>query len=73
MKECFTEADTGERRFCESKHVKGHVKDSLLTACMYWSDLRCIFELHLSGLYREKCTKKSGGVLQFLAASADLD
>jgi hypothetical protein len=32
MKECFTEADTGERMFCYSKHVKGHViKDSLLT------------------------------------------
>jgi hypothetical protein len=32
MKEYFPEADTGERMFCQSKHVKEHVmKDSLLT------------------------------------------
>jgi hypothetical protein len=43
---------------------------------MYWSALHCVIDLHLSGLHREKCTKKkkkkSGGVLQFLATSADL-
>ena len=34
------------------------MKDSLLTTHMYWSALHCIVELHLSGLHREKCTKK---------------
>ena len=59
MKEHFTEADMGERTFCISKHVKGHViKDSLLRTQMYWSTLQCIVELHLSGLHREKHTKK---------------
>jgi hypothetical protein len=49
------------------------MKDSLLTTCMYWSTLNCIVELYLPGLHREKCAKKiSGGMLQFLAASADL-
>ena len=58
MKKQFTEADTGERMFCQSKHMKGHVmKDSLLMTRMYWSTLHYVFELHLSGLQREKCTK----------------
>ena len=49
------------------------MKASLLTACMYWPALHCIVELHLSGLHREKRTKKtSGGVLQFFIASAEL-
>ena len=46
------------------------MKDSLLTTHMYWSTLHWIVELHLSGLHREKCTKKkknSDGVLKFLA------
>ena len=59
-------------------------QDSLLTTHMYWSALHCIVELHLSGLHREKCTKKTvcvcvcvcvcvvSGVLQFLVASVDL-
>ena len=39
--------------------MKGHMmKDSLLTTHMYWSALHCVVELHLSGLHREKCTKK---------------
>jgi hypothetical protein len=47
VKEHFTEADTGERMFCQSKHMKGHVmKDSLLMTHMYWSttyvQLSCI-------------------------------
>jgi hypothetical protein len=78
IKKCFPEVDTGkrlrqtrERMFHRSKHMKGHVvKDSLLIICIYWSALHCIFELHLSGLHREKCTKKkknSDGVLKFLA------
>jgi hypothetical protein len=25
---------------------------------MYWSALHCVVELHLSGLYKEKCIKK---------------
>ena len=33
------------------------MKYSLLMTHMYWSDLHCIFELHLLGLHREKCTK----------------
>jgi hypothetical protein len=38
MKEHLAEAEIGERMmFCKSKHVKGHVKDSLLTTHMYWS------------------------------------
>ena len=38
------------------------MEDSLLTE-MYWSALHCVFELHLSGLHREKHTKKpSDGV-----------
>ena len=40
------------------------MKDSLLTTHMYWSALHCVVELHLSGLHREKHTKKTpGGVL----------
>ena len=34
------------------------MKDSLLMTHMYWSALHCVVELHLSGLHREKCTKK---------------
>jgi hypothetical protein len=30
----------------------------LLKTCMYWSTLRCIVELHLSGLHREKKHQK---------------
>jgi hypothetical protein len=57
MKECFPEADTGARMFCE--HMKGYVmKDSSLITCIYWSNLHCMVELHLSGLHREKHTKK---------------
>jgi hypothetical protein len=43
------------------------MKDSLLTAHMYWSALLCVVEMHLLGLHREKCPKKkktSGDVLQ---------
>jgi hypothetical protein len=40
VKEGFAEADTGERMFCSSKHIKGHMmKDSLLTVCTYQSAL----------------------------------
>jgi hypothetical protein len=54
----FHEADTGERMFCQCKHMKEHVmKDFLLMTDMYWCALLCIIELHLSGLHREKCTK----------------
>ena len=44
------------------------MKDSLLTTHMYWSALHCVAELHLSGLHREKHTKKllSSGVPLFL-------
>jgi hypothetical protein len=39
------------------------MKEFLLTG-MYWSVLYCVIELCLSGLYVEKCIKKtSGGVL----------
>jgi hypothetical protein len=32
MKECLAKVGTGERMFCESKNMKGHMrKDSLLT------------------------------------------
>ena len=34
------------------------MKDSLLMPYMYWSALHCVVELHLSGLHREKRTKK---------------
>ena len=34
------------------------MKDSLLTTPMYWPVLHCMAELHLSGLHREKHTKK---------------
>jgi hypothetical protein len=34
------------------------MEDSLLTTCMYWFALHCGVELHLSGLHREKRTKK---------------
>ena len=38
-----------------NKHVKGHVmKESSLTKRMYWSVLHFEFELHLSGLHRQK-------------------
>ena len=48
------------------------MKDSLLTTCMYWFTLHYTVEMHLSGLHREKCTKKRfGGVRQFLATSLD--
>jgi hypothetical protein len=48
VKEYFTVADTGERIFCQSKHMKGHVmNDSLLMTHMYWSTVHCIVELHL--------------------------
>jgi hypothetical protein len=44
----FAEADTRDRMFCKSKHVKGHVmKDSLLMTPMYWSTLHCIVELNI--------------------------
>ena len=73
MRECQAEVDPGERMFCKSKHAKGHVtKDSLLATHMCWSALHCIVELHLSGLHREKRTRKTcGGLLEFLVASAD--
>jgi len=59
--------------FCQNKHVKGLVMKNSLLTYMYWSTLHCVVELHLSGLHREKLTKKtSGSVLQFLAASVDL-
>jgi hypothetical protein len=34
------------------------MKHFLLKTCMYWSSLHCMVELYLSGLHREKCTKK---------------
>ena len=34
------------------------MKDSSLTTHKYWSALQCLDELHLSGLHREKHTKK---------------
>ena len=67
MKKCFAEADTGERMFCESKHMKGHMMKVSLLTHVYWSTLHCTGELYLLGLHRKKCTKKtSGGVLQSL-------
>ena len=40
VKEHLAEADTGERIFCYSKHVKGHgMKDSLIMTHMYCFDL----------------------------------
>ena len=35
VKECFAEADTGERVFCYSKHVKGHMTSSNTTPISY--------------------------------------
>jgi hypothetical protein len=58
VKECVAKADTGERVFCQSKHVKGHVMNSLLTTHTYSSALHCIVELHFWGLHRENCPKK---------------
>jgi hypothetical protein len=65
MKEYLAEEDTGERIFGYSQHVKGHVEKHLLIMThMYSSDLHCVVELHLSGLHREKGSKKtSSGVL----------
>jgi hypothetical protein len=48
------------------------MKDYLLMACMYFSALQCIVELHLSGCHTEKCQKASVGVLQFVDDSKDL-
>ena len=40
VKEHLAEADTGERIFCYSKHVKGHgMMDSLIMTHMYWFTL----------------------------------
>ena len=53
MKECFIEADIGERMFGDNKHVERHVmKDSLLTTHVYWFTLHCVVELCLLGLLR---------------------
>ena len=49
--EHFAEADTGERMFWQSKHVKGLVKNSSLTTCMYWFTLHWVSELCLSWLH----------------------
>jgi len=58
VKKCFAEADTGQRMFCKSQHVKGHVrKDSLLMTHTYQPALHCIVKLHLSGFHREKHAK----------------
>jgi len=75
MKESFVEADTGERLFCQSRHMKGHVtKASSMMTHMYWSTLHCIVRLHLLRLHREKCTKNLLMVCwRLLATSTDLD
>jgi hypothetical protein len=49
MKECFTEAETGEDVLLKQICERTHDEDSLLTICMYQSALYCI-TLHLSGL-----------------------
>ena len=68
VKDCLTEADIGDRLFCQSKHMEGHgMKDSLLMTHMYWSTLHCVVELHLLGLHKEKCSKTL--LEQFLATS----
>ena len=67
MKEDFTEADTGENTFCQSKHVKEHVmKDSLLTTCMYWSALHCVAELHFQDSTERNVLKKTSGSMLWL-------
>ena len=72
MKGCFAEADTGERMFCYSRHVKGHVmKDSLLTTHMYWSALHCIVELHLSGLSVSRCFHTLGLIGRVMSAETE--
>jgi hypothetical protein len=38
--------------------MKGHMMKASLSTCMYWSALRRVVELHLSGLHREKRTKR---------------
>ena len=44
------------------------MKDSSLMTCMHRSALHCVVELHLYGLHKEKCIRKtSGGVLRLLA------
>ena len=48
------------------------MKGSSLSVCMYWSALNDIVELLLSGLHKEKHTKKTcDGMLWFLATSVD--
>ena len=71
--ECFPEADTGERVFCESKHVEGRVtKGSSLSTHMSWSALQCVVEIYLSWLHGEKSPREtSGGMLGLLVASKD--
>ena len=46
MKECFAEADTGERMFYKTEHMKGHImKDSSVITSMYWFTLYFVAEL----------------------------
>jgi hypothetical protein len=59
VKEHLAEADTAERIFGYSQHVKEYVEKHLLIMThMHWSDLYCVVELHLSGLHTEKGSKK---------------
>ena len=60
MKEGLAEADTGrEDVLLKQARERTRDEDSLLTTHIYWDALQCIVELHLSGLHREKHTKKS--------------
>jgi hypothetical protein len=60
VKECFPEVDTGERMdVLLTQACEGHVmKESLLMTTMYQFALHFIVEFLLSGLHREKHTKK---------------
>ena len=50
LKECFTESDTGERIFCQSKHVKGHMMKDCLLRTHTFVTVHYVIELYLSGL-----------------------
>jgi hypothetical protein len=56
MKECFAEADTGERVFCTRKPSKGQaMTDSSLMTSVYWFALRAL----LSSICLDSIEKKN--------------
>jgi hypothetical protein len=74
VKGCFPEADTGERMFCESKHVKGcmllrRAQQTVDDTGWYWYALPFLNGLCLLWLHRKKRHQKNFWCSGFLPLS----